>query len=323
MDNSKIDISEIKEFFDIPERNKRARTSGTTWDNDLDDMPVVIIQDSHIEELFGERKSNMRFYNFTWLYLFFNEDTEFKEENIGLKHPTFSDIEQFFNKELNDREAKRLAGRIREEFFKQCIPAETLSWVSHSTRATNWFKGKIITFDQDKIYRFINLNGLPLAQAIIDQWEAHSSYKISLISDLQKKWEANIKSDHELSWLDEAKNAKARRNLVWNELCEKYGSKFNVDHVPKSHQDILEIFDQLVDEGISKKAFIRSLQNKLSKQKNVDNGRKPKNLDIRLENHSKLKELATHWGVTEREAMDRLISEAFEKVLGKEASSED
>ena len=323
MSNPKIDISEIKKFFDIPERNKETRTPGVAWDNDLDDMPKVIIQDSHIEELFGERKSNMRFYNFTWLYLFFNEDTEFKEENIGLKYPTLADIEQFFNKGLNKREAKNLAGRIREKFFKQCIPAETLSWASHSTRVTKWLKGKIVVFDQDNIQKFINLNGSLLIQAIIDQWEAHSSYKISLISELQKKWEANIKSDHELSWLNEAQNARARRNLAWNELCEKYGSKFNVDHVPKSHQDMLEIFDQLVDEGISKKAFIRSLQNKLSKQKNVDNGRKPKNLDILLENHSKLKELATIWEVTEREAMDRLISEAFEGEFGKEQPSED
>lgn len=306
----------------IPNENKPA-SLGIDFDDEEGETIVLKIHESDIEELFKERKSNTRFYNFVWFYLFFNEDADFEEGSIGVKDATFADIEYFFDKECSDREAKKLARRIREKFVNQCIPTEALNWVSHSARVTNWFKGKIIILDRDNIHQFINLNGLPLIQAIIDQWEARSSYKIDFISDLQKKWETNIKSDHELRWLEDTKYAKTRRNLVWNEVCAKYGSKFNVDHVPKSHQDILEIFDQLADEGISKKEFIRSLQLKQSKQKNADNGRKPKNLDILLENHLKLKELATIWEVTERETMDRLIADGFEKELGKGAPSED
>ncbi|AVO56099.1 hypothetical protein [Ectopseudomonas mendocina] len=322
MSNPKIDTSEIKKFFNIPERNKESCTPGFTWDNDSDDMPMVTIHGSNVEELFKERKINTRFYNFAWLHLFFNEHANFDEENIGFADSTLADIGNFLNEECNAQEAKDLARMIREDFRRQYIPTETLNWISSATRAIKWFKEKIITIDQDNIHRFINLNGMPLIQAIIDQWGVRSSFKVDFVSELRKRWEANIKSDHALRWLEEKPFAKERRDLAWYELCKKYGSKFKANNAPKTHQDILEIFDQLADEGISKKEFIRSLQLKQSKQKNVDNGRKPKNLDILLKNHSKLKELATIWEVTEREAMDRLISEAFEEEFGKGQPSE-
>lgn len=263
----------------------------------------------------------MRFYNFAWLYLFLDEHADFEEENIGFADSTLGDIEHFLSKECSAQEAKDLARLIRKDFRRQYIPTEILNWVSSSTRSIKWFKEKTIAIDQDNIHRLINLKEMPLIQAIIDQWDVRSSFKVNFISELQKKWETNIKSDHELRWLEEKPFAKKRRDLAWQELCKKHGSKFNANNAPKNHQDILEIFDQLKDQGLSKKEFIRSLQLKQSKQKNTDSGRKSKNLDILLENHSKLKELATIWEVTEREAMDRLIADGFEKELGKEASS--
>jgi hypothetical protein len=313
MSNHKIDTTGIEFLTNGSILNKKSGESSIRWDDESEDAVPIVIQDSQIEKLLGESKSNMRFYNFAWLYLFFNKNAEFEKENIGFKEATLADIEYFLDKECSAREAKDLAKLIREDFRKQCIAAGALNWISISTRPMKWFKEKIFGLDQYNIRQFTNLNGLPLIQAIIDQWEARGAFKANFVSELQKKWETNIKSDHELSWLEDAKNSKSRRNLAWNELCEKHSSKFKVDHAPKSHQDVLEIFDQLVEEGISKKVFVRSLQNKLSKQKNADNGRKPKNLDILVENHSRLKRLATSWKVTEREAMDRLISEAFEK----------
>lgn len=322
MSKPKIDISEIKNHPNISKRNKASCTPGCTFDNHPDDIPMITIHGRNIEELFKERKINTRFYNFAWIYLFVNEHTNFDEENIGFADSTLADIGNFLNEECSAQEAKDLARMIREDFRRQYTPTETLNWVSSSTRAIKWFKEKITTIDQNNIHRFTNLNGMPLTQAIVDQWDVRSSFKADFISELQKKWEANIKSDHELRWLEEKAFAKERRDLAWHELCKKYGSKFKADNAPKTHQDILEVFDQLADEGISKKEFIRKLQLKQSKQKNSDNGRKPKNLDILHKNHSKLKELATHWKVTEREAMDRLIADGFEKELGKEASSE-
>jgi hypothetical protein len=322
MNHRKIDISGIKHTANRSNKNKKPDTSSLTWDDESKDIVTIIIQDSRIEELFEERKSNMRFYNFVWLYLFFNKNADFEEESIGFKEATFADIEHFFEKECCDWEAKDLAKLIRKYFRKQCIPTDSLNWISSSTRTIKWLKEKITTFDQYNITQFININGLPLIQAILDQWEMRSSFKVNFVRELQKKWESNIKSDHELNWLEDKSHAKERRNLAWHELCEKYDSKFQVNNAPKTHQDILEIFDQLIDEGISKKAFIRSLLSKQSKQKNADNGRKPKNVEILLDNHSKLKELATYWQVPEYVAMDRLISEAFEEALGKESPPE-
>lgn len=323
MSNQKIDLSGIDRLSFRSKTDKKPNSSGIEFDDEKGDLTSIIIQKSHIEELFGERKSNMRFYNFVWLYLFLNENANFEEENIGVREPTLADIEYFLSKESSEREAKGLANLIREDYRKQCIPADQLNWISSSTRSIKWFKEKIDIIDQYDIHQFINLNGFPLILAIIDQWKVRSSFKKNLISEFQRTWEANIKSDHELSWLEDKSFAKERRNLAWGELSGKYGGKFKVDRVPSTYQDILEIFDQLVEEGISKKSFIRSLQNKQSKQKNIDDRRKAKNLDILLENHSKLKELATQWKVTEREAMDKLISEAFGKVFGKEASTPD
>lgn len=319
MSKSKIDVSGIKNHRYILERNKQSHTPSIKFDNEPEDVVVTTSQDSYNEELFGERESNMRFYNFVWLYLFLKENADFEEENIGIKESTLADIERFFQEECSDQEAQNLARFIREDFRTQHIPTETINWLSRSTRTIKWIKGKIAIFDQDNIHQFTNLNGLPLIHATLDQWNARSSLKVKLIGELQKKWEANIKTDHELSWLEETSHAKARRSLAWNELCEKYGSKFNADRVPSTHQDILEIFDQLVDEGVSKKKIIRSLQNEKNKQKNIDDGRKPKNLGILLVNHAKLKELADLWQVPEYAAMDRLISDTFENELGKEA----
>lgn len=323
MSIQKIDVSGIKKHPISSTRNKKSDVLPITWDNESEDVPTVIIRYDQLEKLFGERVSNMRFYNFAWLYLFLDEHADFEEENIGFADSTLGDIEHFLSKECGVQEAKDLARLIREDFRRQYIPTEILNWVSSSTRSIKWFKEKIITIDQDNIRRLINLKGMPLIQATIDQWDVRSSFKVNFVSELKKKWEANIKSDHELRWLEEKPFTKERRDLAWHELCRKYGSKFKANNAPKTSQDILEIFDQLADDGISKKEFIRSLQLKQSKQKNADNGRKPKNLDILLENHSKLKELATIWEVTEREAMDRLIADGFEKELGKEASSED
>lgn len=323
MNIQKIDVSEINKDPFRPKRNKKSDVSPITWDKGSEDVPTVIIQYDQLEELFGERMSNMRFYNFAWLYLFLVEHADFEEENIGFADSTLADIENFLTKECSAQEAKDLARFIREDFRRQYIPTETFNWVSSSTRSIKWFKEKTIAIDQDNIHRFTNLKGMPLIQAIIDQWDVRSSFKANFVSELQKKWETNIKSDHELRWLEEKPFTKERRDLAWNELCQKYSSKFKVDNSPKTHQDILEIFDQLADEGISKKEFIRSLQLKQSKQKSADKGRKDKNLGILLENHSKLKELATHWQVYEYVAMDRLISEAFEGEFGKEQPSED
>ncbi|EMO2021460.1 hypothetical protein DY966_02405 [Pseudomonas aeruginosa] len=319
MSKPKIDVSGIKKHQPFPETNKQSRISSIKFDNESEDVIFTTTQDSYNEELFGERESNMRFYNFVWLYLFLRENADFEEENIGIKESTLADIEHFFQKKCSDRDAQKLARFIRKEFRIQHIPIETTDWISRSTRATKWIKGKIAIFDQDNIQQFTNLNGLSLIHATLDQWDARSSLKVKLISEFQKKWEANIKTDHELSWLEETSHAKARRSLAWNKLCEDYGSTFNADRVPSTHQDILEIFDQLVDEGFSKKKFIRGLQKENNKQKNIDDGRKPKNLGILLVNHAKLKELADLWQVPEYAAMDRLISDTFKNELGKEA----
>lgn len=118
-------------------------------------------------------------------------------------------------------------------------------------------------------------------------------------------------TDVQLNWLEQQPLAEMRKTLAWEELCLHYQDKFNVNYPPKKLNDILEIFDQLEDHRVSKKEFIKRLQNKLSKQKSADQGKKPKNLDILLSNHKKLKDLAIYWGCTEATAMDRLISEAF------------
>lgn len=276
---------------------------------------------SYVEELFNFPENNMRFYNFAWLHLKFTEEANFNKENFGHTEQATKDIEKFMRK-LSEREEDRITHEIIKLFHKRAVHPEHLAWMKQS-RAMKWVKGKLPQFDQQKIQRLPNAFGFTAIQSIFDYMDAGITAKIAHLNGLKTQWDHNLKTDHYLKWLDDKVHGKERRELAWAVICDKYPDRFNVVHTPSKYQDFLEIFDQLAEEGISKQDFIKSLKGKESKLKTANKGRKAKNLDILLENHTRLKKLANHWGVTERETMDRLIADGFEKELGKGAPSED
>ncbi|MFV3385591.1 hypothetical protein ACNFCJ_09100 [Pseudomonas sp. NY15364] len=275
-------------------------------------------QDNYLEDLFKARTSNMRLFNFAWLFLKFKEDAKFEEFNFGTKESTLDDIESFMLDVLTSHTiASALAEEILREFNRRAVQPEKLTWAI-GPRTSRWIKNKITPFDRYQIKRLPNISGPQLTQAIFDFMDADLSAKIAHLEELKTQWDQNLKTDHHLKWLDDKVHGKERRELAWAALCEKYPDRFNVVRAPSKHQDFLEIFDQLAEEGVSKRDFIKSLKGKESKLKTANKGRKAKNLDILLENHPRLKKLAEHWAVPECIALDRLISEAHEKEFGKE-----
>ncbi|WP_322981252.1 hypothetical protein [Pseudomonas sp. C11] len=277
---------------------------------------------SFVEELFNFPESNIRFYNFAWLHLKFTKETNFDKENFGHTEQAIKDIGRFMRK-LSEREEGRTASEIINLFHRRTAHPEHLDWMKQS-RVMKWIKGKLPQFDQHDIQRLPNASGFIAIQSIFDYMDASAHTKLALLADLKTKWENNLKTDQELNWLiEEEEHIKRRRQLAWNYIIQNCQGLFRFDRIPSKHEDILEIFDQLTENGISKHSVIKKLKRHEGKEKSVAMGRKDKNLGILLENHKRLKELAAHWQLTERETMDRLIANGFEKELGKEASSED
>lgn len=280
-------------------------------------------QDDYLEYLFKARSSNMRLYNFAWLYLQFKEDARFEEFNFGMKESTLDDIESFMLDVLsNDKEASALAEEILHEFNRRAVQPEKLNW-TFEPRASKWIKNKISPFDRYRVKRLPNISAPQLTQAIFDFMEADLSSKIAHLNELKTQWDQNLKTDHHLKWLDDKEHGKERRELAWAVICEKFPDRFNVVRPPSKYQDFLEIFDQLAEEGISKRDFIKSLKGKVSKLKTANAKKKAKNLDILIDNHRCLKALAEAWGMSESKVMDTLISEAHQKEFEKKQLSKD
>jgi len=305
--------------------------NGTTTYVDIPIEPNEVIHNyartrnkkSYVEELFNLPENNMRFYNFAWLHLKFTEEASFNKESFGVPEQVTKDIGKFMRK-LSEREESRIAHEILKLFHKRAVHPEHLAWMNQS-RAMKWVKGKLPQFDQQEIQRLPNAVGFIAIQSIFDYMDAGITAKIAHLNELKAQWDQNLKADRHLKWLNDKEHDKERRELAWTVLCEKFPDRFNVVRTPSKYQDFLEILDQLAEaeEGVSKENFAKSLKRKVSKLKTANKGRKAKNLDILLENHTRLKKLANHWGVPECVAMDRLISEAFEGELGKEQPSED
>lgn len=316
----------VKKLADILSRNKeeslKQAGKGIVFDNE--DCEVgANREDKYLKYLFKARTSNMRLYNFAWLYLQFKEDAKFEEFNFGIKENTLDDIESFMLDVLtNDKDASTLAGEILREFNRRAVQPEKLTW-AFGPRTSRWVKNKISPFDRYRVKRLPNISGPQLTQAIFDFMEADLSSKTAHLDELKTQWEQNLKTDHHLKWLDDKEHDKERRELAWAVICEKFPDRFNVVRPPSKYQDFLEIFDQLAEEGISKRDFIKSLKVKVSKLKTANEKKKAKNLDILLENHPRLKKLAEAWEMPECKVMDTLISDAHEKEFGKDPVSKD
>ena len=311
----------VKKLTDIlsstKEESLEQAGKGIVFDNEEYEV-AANRQDNYLEDLFKARTSNMRLFNFAWLFLKLKEDAKFEEFNFGKKESTLDDIESFMLDVLTSHKiASALAEEILRELNRRADQPQKLTWAI-GPRTSRWIKNKITPFDRYQIKRLPNISGPQLTQAIFDFMDADLSAKIAHLEELKTQWDQNLKTDHHLKWLDDKVHGKERRELAWAALCEKYPDRFNVVRAPSKHQDFLEIFDQLAEEGVSKRDFIKSLKGKESKLKTANKGRKAKNLDILLENHPRLKKLAEHWAVPECIALDRLISEAHEKEFGKE-----
>lgn len=321
MNHDNSENKAAKKLADILSRNKedslKQAGKGIVFDNEEYEL-AANRQDNYLEDLFKARTSNMRLFNFAWLFLQFKEDAKFEEFNFEKKESTLDDIESFMLDVLTSHKiASALAEEILREFNRRAVHPEKLTWAI-GPRTSRWIKNKITPFDRYQIKRLPNISGPQLTQAIFDFMDADLSAKIAHLEELKTQWDQNLKTDHHLKWLDDKVHGKERRELAWAALCDKYPDRFNVVRAPSKHQDFLEIFDQLAEEGVSKRDFIKSLKGKESKLKTANKGRKAKNLDILLENHPRLKKLAEHWAVPECIALDRLISEAHEKEFGKE-----
>lgn len=316
----------VKKLTDIlsstKEESLEQAGKGIVFDNEEYEV-AANRQDNYLEDLFKARTSNMRLFNFAWLFLKFKEDAKFEEFNFGTKESTLDDIESFMLDVLTSHKiASALAEEILREFNRRAVQPEKLTWAI-GPRTSRWIKNKITPFDRYQIKRLPNISGPQLTQAIFDFMDADLSAKIAHLEELKTQWDQNLKTDHHLKWLDDKEHGKERRELAWAVICEKFPDRFNVVRPPSKYQDFLEIFDQLAEEGISKRDFIKSLKGKVSKLKTANEKKKAKNLDILIDNHRCLKALAEAWGMSESKVMDTLIFEAHQKEFEKKQPSKD
>lgn len=232
-DNSKNKYA--KRIADINSRLKEEsiKQSGMGIIIDNEEYEVVTCrQDNYLEELFNARTSDMRLYNFAWLYLQFKEDAKFEEFNFGIKESTLDDIKSFMLDVLtNDKDASALAERILRAFNRRSVQPEKLNW-AFEPRTSKWIKNKITPFDRYLVKRLPNISSQQLIQAIFDFMETDLSSKIAHLDELKTQWDQNLKTDNHLKWLNDKEHGKERRELAWTVICEKFPDCFKVVRPP-------------------------------------------------------------------------------------------
>lgn len=303
--------------------------TGIIFDDPFDQPERVIFTEIElpIEKLFGEKQSNLRFYTFVWLELFYFERAKFKEENAGIKERMLEDITNFFN-------SRRFAIKIsigneidednKEDFIKNIVSLytsraphqEKTFWIKSTNRSKNWLSQKTKQLDRNNISSLPNLVGYELILAIVDFWDHPVTAKTEALSIWQKQWNEIIKSDYQVKWLDEHDHAKARRAEFWNYISEKHTDKLQISHPPKNHEDVLGIFDQLHESGVDRKKIIQQLK-KIEDDANKEPAvkRQQKNFSLWPETLKKLFELVEDSGLNIQDTVDKLICDAHASML--------
>lgn len=301
---------------------------GVKFDRQTDhiDLDIFDKQTLCFEKAFGEKQSNLRFYTFVWLQLFYFEGADFNETNAGIRERMLEDISQFF-KSLNTpkviRNSKsadqdeRLITDIIMLYRSRAYAQEKTLWIKSSTRSKNWIARKLKNLDHLSLYKLPNLSGHELSQAIIDQWDYPIADKISSLDSWATQWRKNLKADAEAKWLNVPEHAKTRRSEFWNYVCEKHADIFSVDQEPKSHDDVLEIFDQLAEAGVGKTKIISDLK-KLEREASPEKAPTRSQINVALlpDTIEKLAALSEHFELLRQYTVEKIIKDAHASILG-------
>jgi hypothetical protein len=316
-------------------QNQSEYGTGLKFDYEADyiDLDIFYEQELPIEKLFGEKKSNLRFYTFVWLRLFYFESARFNEKNAGIKERMLDDITQYF-KILNTPKAIRSSKSVEHydmlindivELFRSETPAqEQTLWIRNSNRSKSWIARKIKSLDNLSLYRLPNLTGYEQIQAIIDLWDYPTADKASTLETWKTQWRTNLKTDFKVKWLNETEHAKRRRLGFWNYVCEKHSDAFSVDHEPKSHDDVLEICDQLAEAGVDRSKIIKALQ-KLEREAGAESASKREQINVSLlpETIQHLSVLSEIFGLKRQYTVEKLINDTHASISGSAESFSD
>lgn len=214
------------------------------------------------------------------------------------------------------------------------VPDTNLSWIEDNQRQSRWIINQFILHiaaSQNKAeqlgghYKSKNhptpprhLKGKNLSIAYFDYFSAHYfstvDEKINFIKTLESYWQNHTKTDRYFSWLDK-NDANSRIEFFWEWLTKKNPEITHNRPIFKTHEGVLEFFDNPAFSESAKELFNKKANNMWAQKKRRENSKNKRQCNFVLteKTASKLEKLAAKHHLTRTEIIELIINAEAEK----------